>query len=65
MTEIEWAGTVRGEALGAPGRDITYRYTGLGLLQFRHGRILRQILYGDHATLVEQLAAANSTRPRG
>jgi pimeloyl-ACP methyl ester carboxylesterase len=65
VTEIEWAGTVRGEALGAPGRDITYRYTGLGLLQLRDGRILRQILYGDHATLVEQLAAANSTRPGG
>jgi pimeloyl-ACP methyl ester carboxylesterase/ketosteroid isomerase-like protein len=56
VTEIEWAGTVRGEALGAPGRDFTYRYTGLGLQSIRDGKIHRQILYGDYATLAEQLA---------
>ena len=56
IAEIEWAGSVRGEALGARGRDIQYRYTGLGLLQIRDGKIERQILYGDYTTLAEQLA---------
>jgi pimeloyl-ACP methyl ester carboxylesterase len=56
VAEIEWAGTVRGEALGAPGREVPYRYTGLGLLQVRDGLIARQILYGDQPTLTEQLA---------
>jgi pimeloyl-ACP methyl ester carboxylesterase len=56
VTEIEWAGTVRGEALGAPGRDFVYRYTGLGLLRMRDGKLQRQILYGDYTTLAEQLA---------
>jgi hypothetical protein len=64
VTEVEWAGTVRGEALGAPGRDFTYRYTGLGLQSIRDGKIQRQILYGDYATLVEQLATGNAATVR-
>ncbi len=54
VAEIEWSGTVRGEAIGAAA-DRTYRYTGLGLLRIEKGRIRQQILYGDYASLTQQL----------
>lgn len=55
VVEIEWSGTIRGSALGAPGEDRSYRYSGLGLLQIDGDRIRRQILYGDFRTLWEHL----------
>lgn len=55
IVELEWWGTVRGEALGHPGEDREYRYSGLGLVEIQDGRITRQILWGDYATLQEQL----------
>jgi pimeloyl-ACP methyl ester carboxylesterase/ketosteroid isomerase-like protein len=63
VVEIEWSGTVRGEAFGTPGGDRRYRYTGLGLLQVEKGVIRGQVLYGDATTLVEQLQGA--ARPGG
>lgn len=56
LVEIEWAGRVRGEALG--GDAAAYRYTGLGLLEFDEDRrIARQLLFGDVATLDADLGA--------
>jgi pimeloyl-ACP methyl ester carboxylesterase len=55
IAEIEWSGTVRGEALGSPGADRKYRYTGLATMRIEDGKIRQQILYGDFATLSEQL----------
>ncbi len=54
IVEVEWSGTVRGEALKAAA-PRSYRYTGLGLLRLRDGKIRQQILYGDFATFSEQL----------
>jgi len=54
VVEIEWAGRVRGEALGRPN-DLEYRYTGLGVLELDGDRVRRQLLFGDATTLVEQL----------
>jgi pimeloyl-ACP methyl ester carboxylesterase len=61
VVEIEWAGRVRGEALGRPGEDQEYRYVGLGILDLRDGKIASQVLFGDFVTLVEQLGL--SERP--
>jgi hypothetical protein len=58
IAEIEWSGLVRGEAVGSPGRDREYRYTGLGLIRVKEGKVAQQILYGDYATLSEQLGAS-------
>ncbi len=55
IAEIEWSGTVRGDALGTPGEDRTYQYTGLGPMRLADGKIREQILHGDFATLSEQL----------
>jgi pimeloyl-ACP methyl ester carboxylesterase/ketosteroid isomerase-like protein len=55
IAEIEWSGLVRGEALATPGGDREYRYTGLGLIRLKDGKIAQQVLYGDYATLSEQL----------
>lgn len=55
IVEIEWSGTVRGEAIGAPGETRDYRYSGIGLLAIEDGRIQRQVLWGDFATLLKQL----------
>jgi hypothetical protein len=55
VVELEWWGTVRGEALGHPGQDRSYRYSGLALIQLAGDRIRRQIIYADLATLQEQL----------
>lgn len=55
IVEIEWAGCVRGEAIGSPGRDREYRYVGLGILDLKQGKVSRQLLYGDVPTLDEQL----------
>lgn len=60
LVEIEWSGTVRGEALSELRRDVDYRYTGLALLRVRSGRIAEQVIYGDYATLIEQLAESAS-----
>jgi pimeloyl-ACP methyl ester carboxylesterase/ketosteroid isomerase-like protein len=57
LVEVEWSGTVRGDALSEPGQDTDYRYTGLALLRVRGGKIAEQVLYIDYATLAEQLAA--------
>lgn len=64
VAEIEWSGTVRGEVLGTPGKDRQYRYTGLGLIKIQDGKIQQQILYGDYATLTEQLDAVSVLTPR-
>jgi pimeloyl-ACP methyl ester carboxylesterase len=61
IVEVEWAGRVRGEAMGTPREDHEYRYVGLGILELRDGRIGRQVLFGDFVTLVEQLGL--SERP--
>ena len=55
VVEIEWSGTVRGEALDQPAEDREYHYSGIGLLKINEGRILRQILYADFRTLIDQL----------
>lgn len=55
IVEIEWAGQVPGEALQAAGEDREYRYVGLGVLELDGGRVRRQTLYADFATLSEQL----------
>lgn len=55
VVEIEWSGTVRGEVLDPAGRDRTYRYSGIGLLEFEDGKLRRQILYADFRTLLDQL----------
>lgn len=55
VVEIEWSGTVRGEVLDTAGRDRTYRYSGIGLLELEDGRLGRQILYADFRTLLDQL----------
>lgn len=59
VVEIEWSGTVRGAAVNAPA-DRNYRYTGLGLLRLREGKVQQQILYGDYASLMEQLRGARA-----
>lgn len=60
LVEIEWAGRVKGEALGGdPGSWRDYRYTGLGLVELdTNGRIRRQLLYGDVSTLDADLGLA-------
>lgn len=55
VAEIEWSGTVAGAAIGR-----TYRYTGLGLLRMHSGKVAQQILYGDYASLVEQLGGGDA-----
>ncbi len=60
VAEVEWSGKVRGEALGNPGKDLEYRYTGLVLMRLRGGRIALQLIYGDYASLSEQLASAKA-----
>lgn len=55
VAEIEWGGVVRGEALGTPGQDREYRFSGLGLLKLHNGKVQRQVLYSDYATLLAQL----------
>lgn len=62
VAEVEWSGTVRGTALGTPESDRDYRYTGLALLRIRDGRIAEQVLYGDHATLSQQLGSRGDDR---
>ncbi|HCU49636.1 MAG TPA: hypothetical protein DGG94_07525, partial [Micromonosporaceae bacterium] len=64
VAEIEWSGTVRGAAIGA-ATDRSYRYTGLGLLLLQNGKIRQQILYGDYASLTEQLAAGDRSGDSG
>jgi ketosteroid isomerase-like protein len=59
VAEIEWSGTLRGAAIGA-ANDRSYRYTGVGLLRLENGRIRQQILYGDYASLTEQLSSGVS-----
>jgi hypothetical protein len=59
IVEIEWAGRVRGDALPQVGEDRDYRYTGLGILELDGGKVRRQTLYADFATLSEQLDAAS------
>lgn len=54
IVEIEWAGLVRGDAIGAP-QDRPYRYSGLGVLEIEGGRIRSQVLYADFVTLAQQL----------
>lgn len=41
------------------GHRVTGRYTGLGLLAIRDGKLQQQILYGDYTTLAEQLAGGS------
>ena len=60
IAEIEWSGTVRGEALGSPGEDRKYRYTGVALIRLEGERIRQQILYGDFATLSAQLGRTDA-----
>jgi pimeloyl-ACP methyl ester carboxylesterase/ketosteroid isomerase-like protein len=55
IVEIEWAGQLRGQALGADREDRKYRYTGLGVLELAGNRVRRQTLYADFATLAAQL----------
>lgn len=55
VVEIQWSGTVRGEALDEPGGDRAYDYSGIGLLEITDGQIERQILYADFRTLIDQL----------
>lgn len=55
VAEIEWGGLVRGDALGTPGRDGEYLFSGLGLMRIRDGRVQRQVLFSDYATLLAQL----------
>jgi len=55
VAEIEWGGIVRGEAIGVPGRDREYLFSGLGLLKLKGGKVQRQVLYSDYATLMAQL----------
>lgn len=57
VVEIEWTGTVRGEALGTPDANRDYRYAGIGLLEVEDRKIRRQIIYGDVTTLKEQLGS--------
>jgi uncharacterized protein (TIGR02246 family) len=57
IVEIEWAGTVRGEALGTPGQDRRYSYSGIGLLHLDGTRVGKQIIYGDVTTLDERLGS--------
>lgn len=54
IVEVEWTGTVIGEAIGAP-EDRDYSYHGVALLELAGGRIRRQLIYSDHVTLIEQL----------
>lgn len=70
VVELEWFGTLRGDRLDpAAPENVSYRYSGLGLLQIEGGRVRRQILYGDIVTLEEQLAprlaGARHGRPSG
>lgn len=50
--------------VGLLSEDFAYRYTGLGLLQMHDGKLQRQILYGDHTTLAEQLATGGPAAVR-
>ena len=54
VVEIEWAGSVRGEAVGSPS-DVEYRYTGLGVLEIEGREVRRQLLYSDAGSLTQQL----------
>lgn len=58
VVELEWYGTLRGEAFGDGLGPRSYRYTGLGLLELEDGKISRQVIYGDVPTLEEQLQSS-------
>lgn len=55
VAEVEWTGTIRGEAVGSPGEDRRYRYSGLALIEIEDGLVRRQIIYDDVVSLEEQL----------
>jgi hypothetical protein len=71
VAEIEWWGTVRGEALGADGEDRGYRYGGLALIEISDGLIRRQVIYSDYVSLQRQLGSPRTAgkaiggRPQG
>lgn len=50
--------------VGLLSEDFAYLYTGLGLLRMHDGKLQRQILYGNHTTLAEQLATGGPAAVR-
>ncbi len=56
VAEVEWSGQIRGEALGR-GEDVTYRTTGIAILELDGNRVKRQQFYGDAARLEGSLGA--------
>ncbi len=55
IVETTWTGTIRGEALGTAGRDRSYNYSGIVMMQLVEGKIRRQLIYADHVTLTDQV----------
>ncbi len=64
IAEVEWSGTVRGEAAGLRVRELSYRYSGIVLMRSRDGKIAEQVIYGDVPSLIDQLSAARPPSPR-
>jgi pimeloyl-ACP methyl ester carboxylesterase len=58
IVEVEWSGTAIGDVIGKGEGDREYRYSGLVLMEIERGKIRRQIIYSDVATLREQLGPA-------
>lgn len=55
VVEVEWTGTVRGEAIPA-NEDRSYRYDGIALMHLNEaGLVDHQIIYADFVTLAHQL----------
>jgi len=63
ISEIEWSGTVRGDEFASGTTDRPYRFSGLGVLELAGGKIRRQVLFIDYASLREQLAPLAAQGP--
>lgn len=60
VDETIWTGHAVGRVLGAPGGEGRVSFRILHVLQFRDGKISRENVWMDLASIMQQLAAAKS-----
>jgi steroid delta-isomerase-like uncharacterized protein len=56
VARLTYAGTHRGELFGFPGTEKRISYQGIGIFQFREGKIVSGFVLGDTENLKRQIA---------